>query len=37
LPEEELDKKEKREIEQARKEIANGCSIAFKDLIKELV
>ena len=36
LPEEELDKEEKRELEEARKEIKEGYGVNLKDLIKEL-
>jgi len=36
LPEEELGKKEKEELEKARKEMAEGSSVNLKDLIKEL-
>jgi len=36
LPEEELSEKEKKELEEAGKEIAEGSSINFEELIKEL-
>ena len=36
LPEEELSEKEKKELEEARKEIAEGSSINLEELIKEL-
>lgn len=36
LPEEELSEKEKKELEEARKEIAQGSKINIEDLIKEL-
>ena len=36
LPEEELSGREKRELEKARKEIAEGSSVNLEDLIKEL-
>jgi len=36
LPEEELSEKEKRELEGARKEIAEGSGVSLEDLIKEL-
>ena len=36
LPEEELDKEEKRELEEARKEIKEGYVVNLKDLTKEL-
>jgi len=34
LPEEELDEEEKRELEEARKEIKEGYGVNLKDLIK---
>lgn len=36
LPEEELSGKEKKELEEARKEIAEGSGVNLEDLIKEL-
>jgi len=36
LPEEELSQKEKKELEKARKEIAEGSSTNLDELIKEL-
>jgi len=36
LPEEELSEKERKELEEARKEIAEGSSVELEDLIKEL-
>jgi len=36
LPEEELSEKEKKELEEAKKEIAEGSSINLEELIKEL-
>jgi len=36
LPEEELSEKEKKELEEARKEIAEGSSINLEELIREL-
>jgi len=36
LPEEELNEKERKELEKARKEIAEGSSIHLEKLIKEL-
>jgi len=36
LPEEELSEKEKKELEEARKEIAEGSGVNLEDLIKEL-
>jgi hypothetical protein len=36
LPEEELSEKEKKELEEARKEIAEGSCVNIEDLIKEL-
>jgi len=36
LPEEELTEKEKKELEEARKEIAEGSSTNLGELIKEL-
>jgi len=36
LPEEELSEKEKKELEEAGKEIAEGSSINLEELIKEL-
>ena len=36
LPEEELGEREKKELEGARKEIAEGSSVSLEDLIKEL-
>lgn len=36
LPEEELSEKEKKELEEARKEIAGGSGVNLEDLIKEL-
>ncbi|MBS7643240.1 hypothetical protein KEJ26_01410 [Candidatus Bathyarchaeota archaeon] len=36
LPEEELREKERKELEEARKEIAKGSSVGLEDLIKEL-
>ena len=36
LPEEELSEKERKELEEARKEVAEGSSINLEELIKEL-
>ncbi len=36
LPEEELSENERRELEEARKEIAEGAGVNLEDLIKEL-
>ena len=36
LPEEELSQKEKKELEEARKEIVSGSGVNLEDLIKEL-
>jgi len=36
LPEEDLSDKEKKELEEARKEIAEGSGVNLEDLIKEL-
>jgi len=36
LPEEKLSEKERKELEEARKEIAEGSSINLEELIKEL-
>lgn len=36
LPEEELSGKKKKELEEARKEIAEGSGVNLEDLIKEL-
>ena len=36
LPEEELSEKEKKELEEARKEIAGGSDVNLDDLIEEL-
>ena len=36
LPEEELSEKERKELDEARKEMAEGSSINLDDLIKEL-
>jgi len=36
LPEEELSEKEKRGLEEARREIAEGSGVSLEDLIKEL-
>jgi len=36
LPEEEASEEEKKEIENARKEIAKGSKITLEDLLKEL-
>lgn len=36
LPEEELNEKEKKELEEARKEITSGSGVNLEDLIKEL-
>jgi len=36
LPEEELTEKEKKELEEARKEIAEGSTISLEELIKEI-
>ena len=36
LPEEELSEKERKELEEARKEIAEGSGVNLEDLIKEL-
>jgi hypothetical protein len=36
LPEDELSAKEAKELEEARKEIAEGSGVALEDLIKEL-
>jgi hypothetical protein len=36
LPEEELSEKEKKELDEARKEIAEGSGVNLEDLIKEL-
>jgi len=36
LPEEEATEEEKRELEEARKEIADGSKVELEDLIKEL-
>jgi hypothetical protein len=35
LPEEELSEEEKKELAEAKKEIAEGLSISLEDLIKE--
>lgn len=37
LPEEELNEKEKRDLEEAWKEITQGSSVNLEDLIKELL
>ena len=36
LPEDELSAEEAKELEEARKEIAEGSGVALEDLIKEL-
>ena len=36
LPEDELSAEESKELEEARKEIAEGSGVALEDLIKEL-
>jgi len=36
LPEEKLSEKERKELEEARKEVAEGSSINLEELIKEL-
>ena len=36
LPEEEVTKEEKKEIEEARKEMAKGSRVELEDLVKEL-